>query len=243
MPVNPITAWVVSPPKVGSTWLSMLLSRLLGWRQYNVIPMPANHREQEIFISQAFKVCAENVFIPHTHTRATEPTVQFVDAFNVKVIMLKRNIYDTIISLRDHLVQEGVSVPCGYITPHFKTLSGEAQLDYLISQVTPWYLGFYTSWSLLNKSKPQNVKIMSYETLLKETTKAVSECLSFIGCSRTNGLIEATILDVAGQDTRKNVGITGRGKELSTTQILSVNTLVTQCSQPDTETLMNSLIK
>ncbi len=137
--------WIVAPPKSGSTWLTLLLNRLLDWP---LVPLVNGYdrREQEVDVLPLLSFPDIDILSPHQHCRASQPTIDFIDHFRVTPIIATRNAFDTIVSLRDHLIRESRAVPMAYVDDEFLRWSEERQYDFVIAMFMPWLLSFYASW-------------------------------------------------------------------------------------------------
>jgi hypothetical protein len=206
----PITAWVAAPPKSGSTWLSMMLSWLLDWPVMSLIAK-AGRQEQEIRVSRTFVQTPTNLFLPHTHTKAGEVTINFVRNFKVKVIIPTRSIDDNLVSVHDHLTQLGVALPIGYISPTYPKMDVEEQKEILIRMVLTWYINFYACWAYAEVEHGIKPLYLPYEQTVENPNRALERCVNFIGIKRSSKQIQAAVDQANNEPTRYNYGVTGRG--------------------------------
>ena len=172
-------AWIVAAPKSGSTWLSALLEDLLGWRAVG-LSGGSCRREQEPDLRQIIRFPTENILSPHQHCRASDCTVQFIKRFRIKSILQVRNIYDTIISFRDHCRTEGLVFPMAYIDREFLRLSDEQQFQFIIDLVLPWYFNFYASWFEVEGLGPDNLFYVTYEDLRQDPRPVLNQILDYL---------------------------------------------------------------
>jgi hypothetical protein len=208
-------AWNIAAPKSGSTWLTALLEILLGWRKLG-LAAKTGRNEAEPDIRQILCFPHENLFSPQQHCRASESTVEFINRFRIKPILQGRNIYDTIVSLREHCVNESVVMPMGYADAEFLRYDAEKQFQFLIDMVLPWYFNFYASWLQVEGLAPENLLWVTYDELLTDTPGTLRKILEYVGESRSQGQIEQAIERAKSVNTRKNKAVTGRGKALLT---------------------------
>lgn len=203
-------AWIIAAPKSGSTWLSALLEKLLGWR---AVPLSggAGRREGEPDVRQIVRFPHENIFSPHQHCRASDSTVDFINRFRIKPIIQVRNVYDTVISFREHCLREDCLFPMAYIDGEFLRFDKEKQFDFLIDMVLPWYFNFYASWFQVEGLAPDNRLFVNYEELLRDPKAILHKILEYLGESRSSTAIEAALEQVKGVNTRKNQAVVGRG--------------------------------
>jgi hypothetical protein len=205
--------WIVAPPKSGSTWLTMLLKRLLGWP---LVPLVGGYdrREQEVDVLQMVRFPDINVLSPHQHCRASQPTVDFIRRFHVKPIVTTRNVLDTVVSLRDHLVRESRAMPMAYVDDQFLHWDDERQYEFVIEMFMPWILSFYASWLAVAPSLDGNLLFVRYEDLVAQTSEMLHSILRYCDETRSESQIAEVIDRVSGLDTRRNQAVTGRGAAL-----------------------------
>ena len=202
--------WLIAAPKSGSTWLGAMLERALDWPRVPLLDC-YDRREQEIDVRMLTLHPDTDIFTPHQHTRASHPTLSIIRQFRIMPIVLIRDLFDTVISLRDHLYREHHIMPWAYFDETVYTLSPEEQIDALIDLVIPWYFNFYTSWYYAEKQGLCRFLWMTYLDLKEDHEACVRRVLDFAGVERTDDQIVAAVQDSRGADTRRNVGTQGRG--------------------------------
>ncbi len=195
-------------PKSGSTFLTSLIGNLPGYSIAHYVPA-YERREQEICDLEIQKfLLIENQVAQH-HVRASEFTLQLIRRYNLKLIVLVRNIFDCIVSLADHMISESAVFPMAYMDQQMANKPIEYRIEAIIDLAAPWYINFFVSWW---KSMPNN--IVRYEDVV---LGGIENKLSLISSIDSN----IKYLDVlkAGEairdlNTRINVGKLGRGKQL-----------------------------
>jgi hypothetical protein len=205
--------WLIAAPKSGSTWLGAMLLEALKWRR---VPMLEwyDRREQEVDLRMLLQHPNEDIFTPHQHTRASQPTINIITMFRIIPVVLVRNIYDSVISLYDHLHKEANIIPWGYFDEPFYTFDKEKQLSAIVDLCVPWFFNFYVSWYKAGKNGLCNLHWATYEELAADPLKCVRDVLDFAGVSRTEEELSDAVGIEQGSETgktRKNVGIKGRG--------------------------------
>lgn len=203
--------WLVAAPKSGSTWLGAMLERVLGWPRVPLLDC-YDRREQEIDVRMLTLHPDEDIFTPHQHTRASHPTLGIIQQFRITPVVLVRDLFDTVISLRDHLYREHHVMPWAYFDETVYTLSPEEQIDALIDLVIPWYINFYVSWFYAEKQGHCRFLWMTYADLKADHVACVRDVLAFAGVERTEAQVEAACKPSAETNTRRNVGTQGRGQ-------------------------------
>ena len=131
-------------------------------------------------------------------------------------ILQTRNIFDSVISVRDHLVNEALTLSMAYVDERFLRLTEEGQYDFIIEMFMPWYFGFYASWFAVEESVRSKLLLIGYEALLADTPATLKTTLRFIDELRTDAQVRQAIEQARTTNTRKNKAVQGRGNALLT---------------------------
>jgi len=209
--------WLICSPKSGSTWLSTVLENLLKFPKVPLVP-GYDRREQEADIFPLFFAGIEGkVFSPQQHCRYSKMTDKVANALNSHIILQLRDIFDSVISVCDHLNTDAThgGFPAYIDQGMWDNLSQEDRLWFIVDLVVPWYFNFYIGWYKSPFFNSNKLLKINYNELNSDPVKTVTSILEFISEPRS----EAAILDALSisekQETRKNTAISGRGSELS----------------------------
>jgi hypothetical protein len=205
--------WDVAAPKSGSTWLSAILSHLLGWYT-NWLFIDPERREQEIDFRTMVSHPDEDMFSIQQHCRFSKTVQEFVKKFRVRPIVQGRDIFDSLVSFRDHLANAGQLVALAYCDETFTSLPIERQMDFVVDRIAPWYISFYSSWFAARDRGEVTFLWVSYEELRSDPAATVRRILDYIDVPRTDEEVECALKKAAGGFTRLNVAKVGRGKAL-----------------------------
>ncbi|MGO9115180.1 MAG: sulfotransferase domain-containing protein [Thermoguttaceae bacterium] len=207
--------WHVAAPKTGSTWLTTILTRLLGWRT-NCLVNSWDRREQEVDLRPLLIDTDANLFSAQQHCRFSEPTRAFIEQFHVRVVLQGRNLFDTCVSVRDHLVKQDTISPVAYVDQSFLGLPEQRQFDFVIDLIVPWYLNFFATWFEGKRRGDVDFCWVGYETLIQNPAATLNRVLEYVGESRTDADLDAALQFASKSPTRLNVGRAGRGAEILT---------------------------
>ena len=210
-----MSVFLICAPKSGSTWLTKILENVLGWPSIKLLPAYGN-REQELDLSELIaNNVSGKVFSPHQHLRYSDYTEKILSMLDSHVILQVRDIYDTIMSYRDHMNNENVKVPAAFMNDENWDLLNDAEkLSFVVDLVVPWYFNFYCGWTTSDLYKQGRVKVITYNIMKENTFSTVSNILDYIGESTENSIIEKAISQIAKKNTRKNKGVSGRGDSI-----------------------------
>lgn len=218
---------VACMPKSGSTFLSTVLASLPGYRREHVVPS-YHRREQELEeseIERAFEATQTlrrafdrgelrtphrpRAFVAQHHVKHNIGSQAMIEKYGLVPVCLVRNIFDVVVSLRDHVVRESPDTSAAYIDESMAQWPPERMYEFLVDMAVPWYLHFYVSWF-----KADNRVLVTYEDLVADPRREVRRILKFGQLPWNSDGIEEALERAAGQDVRRNVGTVGRGAGL-----------------------------
>ncbi len=215
-------------PKSGSTFLANSIKEITGF-DFVVFVSSYEQNEHDIYEPALIQRYSCNT-VTHQHTRATDPNIRILRKHKIKPTILVRNIFDTIVSMRDHIMIETHKWPMAYITPTlFQDFTKREQYDFIIDMIIPWYFNFYTSW-ITNMAKIDCL-VIKHEDMIADPQKTIRNVLEFndITVKMDDSNISRVIKGVIGSGkdkSRLNKGIAGRGEtELSIDQKNRVRSL------------------
>lgn len=211
-------------PKSGSTFLSTLISQFPGMRREHLVP-GYKRREQEICLKaldnaiynlkyQKFlrskKIIdtpdAPRGFISQMHLRHTETTQQIAEEYDIKMIVLVRNIFDAMVSLADHIRDSSYNFGMAYADEDHATWDDERLHRFLVDMAAPWYMSFFVAWT-----KAGVAPILHYEDLSQDPGNVLRQAAEHIGLPAHKQAIQDVLSKATGMETRKNKAVAGRG--------------------------------
>ncbi|WP_338667161.1 sulfotransferase domain-containing protein [Pseudodesulfovibrio methanolicus] len=199
-------------PKSGSTFLRNVMAEITGYKTEEVC-VGVKNDEQGIYlpalIDQAF-----NGISSRMHMKAKDQNIEILQKCGIRPVVLVRNIFDIVVSLRDHCHRTPIFAMVQMKDAYAK-LSPEKQLDAIIDMLVPWYIEFYASWYRARESNAVDLYWTSYEEVMSDKPKAVRDICGFYGIKTSDEEIDRAIKTIEGDRKRSNfnVGKTGRGKE------------------------------
>jgi hypothetical protein len=206
-------------PKSGSTFLSSALSKLVGSKTY-FFPTYGGGRNEQNFYPPALIDIYGKKSVSQIHLKATEANLRLIEKFSVKPIILVRNIFDVVISLRDHFHNESTSVPFVWANDKFFELDESVQLDFIIELAIPWYINFYVSWFAVYKEGIVNPIWLTYEEVITDPKVKLRFIMDSYSIKKSDEEIENALQQVGRKKVRFNKGVSGRGYQMLTeTQI------------------------
>lgn len=204
--------FVACAPKSGSTFLKNLLVDLTRFR--DVFSVYAGlQNEQDLDLPQLAKFARENK-VTQQHCRATEANIHLMQAFAIRPVVLVRDIYDTVMSLRD-FYDGGFVYSTFFEREAYVALSDESRIDLLIEYAVPWYFQFLASWQRAERERRLDMLWLDYNELTGDTVAALERVLAFYGMRVETGVLPQVVAARARdrRGNRFNRGVVGRGRD------------------------------
>lgn len=198
-------------PKSGSTFLARSLESALDFKFLHYAYM--GDSEHDITESMLIDTLHSNT-VTHLHMTATSNNQLMISRYNLKLVVQVRNIFDCIISLRDHIIDQAKVWPMALVEEEFMSWDEKDQYDFLIDNFMPWYMKFYVSWYKASQNQP--VYWLKYEDLMEDKYATISNLLIYHKVKFEGKKLEEVLYSnvrLKKEDFRYNVGISGRGKE------------------------------
>jgi hypothetical protein len=203
---------VACMPKSGSTYLTAILSNLPNFKATSWVP-DYGRREQELCYQrlQADRDAFANLgLVAQHHVRYSDVTERYIKEFDLKPVVLVRNLYDIIPSLIDHHRIESVVYPMAFAPADITGWDFERAAKFITYMVLPWYFNFFLSWN----DCPEKI-LVTYEDLITNPVEIVQSICANYGIDASKGDIVNALERAKNSQTRKNVGVFGRGSRLS----------------------------
>jgi hypothetical protein len=170
----------------------------------------AQQFEQELYQPSVREIATLDT-VTQQHCRASDANVQMMQAFDIRPVVLVRNIYDSVISLLD-FYDSGASF-YSYYRADYGSLDRETKIDLIIDNFVPWYFQFVASWAAVEKRSALEMIWLTYEELIADKPATIQRVLDFYGLGAPlrgiRQMIEET--ETEKRKTRFNKGVAGRG--------------------------------
>src|SRR5947209_147996 len=202
--------FIACVPKSASTFLKNLLLNLSGYRDLFTV-YAAGQTEHEIYLP-TLRESAHLDTVTQQHCRASDANVHLMQAFDIRPVVLVRNVFDSVMSLLDFYNKGAFQT--SFFRADWQALDEEMKIDLLIENVIPWYFQFVASWDLAEKEKRLELLWLSYEEMVSDKTSSVLKVLEFYGLGASRRGVEQRIRQIESEERkiRFNKGVTGRGR-------------------------------
>jgi hypothetical protein len=203
-------------PRTGSTFLSETLCELAGFKRVELSDEYAEN-EQELDVPRLLDAYSYGS-VTQQHVCANARTVRLMREFQIRPVVLVRNIFDVVVSIRHFLLTEGCGKWPTFFTSdeRFRELDEDTQFQQIVEVGLPWYFDFFVSWSDVTRGRALETMWLAYEEAVVDWEAAVARVAEFYG-------LEASTADVAAalertgrraRSLRLNRGVAGAGQEL-----------------------------
>ena len=197
-------------PKSASTFLKDALVRLTRYKDVFMV-YAAGQTEHELYLPTVVQSARLDT-VTQMHCRASDANVHLMQAFEIRPVVLVRDIFDSVMSLLD-FYNKGAFFN-SYFRADYQSLDDGTKVDLLIDNVIPWYLQFVASWDLVEKQNRLEFMWLTYEELISDKPAAIEKVLNFYGLGAPRRDAERTVceLESEGKKIRFNKGVAGRGR-------------------------------
>jgi hypothetical protein len=185
------------------------------------------HREQELDVLELARHDLKSYTAQH-HVRYSDATDELIKQFRLTPVVLTRNIFDVVVSVRDHLRNESYVGSMAWMTADLVKLPDPEVEEIIADHIAPWYIHFFVSWQHC-----AGALWVTYEEVRTNTEQVVAKIAKEAGIPATAGQISAAIQKARNQKTRFNKGISGRGENLSPRARAHIERLISRYPKVD----------
>lgn len=221
-------------PKSGSTYLCKALATYLKVPVRGIQPCMEIQTIAPNILNIHHNVCPQS-YISQVHVLPTYQVEKLIKNYQMKVIVLERNILDCLVSALDGLDIEhldtwapepGVKVwqeifvgQSGLMMPAFYQLDRKSRLDYLIENMLVWYIKFHIAWKVKANHFGKHPVYIRYEQLFADFRQGFATLLKDLELYNDEAY---SCFNIPAKKTgdrghaRFNQGVNGRGQQALT---------------------------
>lgn len=155
--------------------------------------------------------------VTHVHMQALPANRHFIEALDLKPVIMVRSIPDMLASYADMLRADPQS-PDNWLNlrlpPHYAAMDEAEQSDFLVDMMGPWYASYFATWMEYADQAPQRVCVLDYGDFKRDPVTALETMLAHAGLARPRAECESALQSVWEERAsfRFNQGISGRGR-------------------------------
>jgi hypothetical protein len=202
-------------PKSAGTYISKSLSGYSGYPYLHLSDIKGAC-EFDIYRPRCIDTYEKNIIV-HQHTLATPGNVDYLIEYGFKVVIITRNIFDVIISFKEHLEIESTYWPFFSIPDNYLNYNDKEKYDFIIRFVLPWMVHFYVTWfRCVYMDRRIEAKWIYYSDYFKSEDESFKELLNYAGLPSLNQHRSIKYNDSLNEKHRYNVGKSYRGSRMLT---------------------------
>jgi len=195
-------------PKSGSTLLKRLLCEATGFAEAQ-FAMAFQQNEQELYLPCLLEWARLDLVVQQ-HSLPTGSNLHLMQAFDIRPIILVRNIFDVLLSWKEFL-DAGAFADTFYAS--YGRLTDEQRFALVIDDRASWYLSFFAGWQRAIANGEIDGLWVTYKNLTADPRGTIESILNFQGIAPDSARL-ARAAELAGRknnSTRFNKGVVGRG--------------------------------
>ncbi len=198
--------FIAAMPKSASTYLVRLIEEATGFIPHSYTYNP--HQEQDLYLPRLTDGYGMNT-VSHQHTRPSPKNLDLMEKFNIKPVILTRNLPDVIISHKYLLLKDSLNQPSVHAPEEFKSWHEDKQLDFIVDFAGSWCTQFVGQWH----EHAKDALWLTYEDVTASPEKALAQVLDYYHISYKDEDIQKAVKVVVNSDKE------GHGKKLSKAQL------------------------
>jgi hypothetical protein len=212
------------PPKAGGTFLRAAAVRAIDGQLTRVVHAQGGRDAQfylPYFVGYYLGVIESKPLVTHVHMLALPANCRFLEAFDLKPVVMVRALPDMLASYMDMLETDDAALKDGLncqFPPNYRSFSRERKADFIIDIVARWYISYYATWFEYAAQTPGRVLMLDYDAFSRAPAEALEKTLAHAGTPRPREICELAV-ELSWErrgDLRFNRGTSGRGKDYFT---------------------------
>jgi hypothetical protein len=203
-------------PRTASTFLSEAICELTGFRRVELADAYSEN-EQELDVPRLLDAYGYGS-VTQQHLLANARTIELMQRYSIRPVVLVRNVFDVVISIRDFLHTEGCGKwPTFFCTDEsFRSLDDATQVEQIVELGIPWYFDFFVSWQEATRRQAVETLWVTYEDAVADWATTIARIATFYGIEQDQAAIEGALerTQARASSLRLNKGTTGRGETI-----------------------------
>jgi hypothetical protein len=206
--------FVACMPRTGSTFLTETLCELTGFKRVELTDAYAEN-EQELDVPRLLDAYSYGS-VTQQHVVANARTVGLMRDFGIRPVVLVRDVFDVVVSIRHFLLTEGCGKwPTFFTTDErFRRLDEAAQYEQIVELGLPWYFDFFVSWAGVAQQGTLETLWLTYEDAVADWPGALRRVAGFYDLEASPSAIEVALARTTARASslRLNKGVPGLGR-------------------------------
>ncbi|MEJ1967568.1 MAG: hypothetical protein WDN03_02870 [Rhizomicrobium sp.] len=184
------------------------------------------------FIAYYLGKLTPNVLVAHAHMQALPANRHFIEALNLRPVVMLRAVPDMLASYWDMLESDPAARSEGLncqIPRDFPAMARADKAEFMIDVLAPWYASYFASWLSYAQEEPARVCILDYRDFLSSPAGVLHAALKHAKVEQPMVVCQAALDRVWRErgELRFNQGVEGRGRSyFSPAQMERLNRLL-----------------
>ncbi|MGB8363627.1 MAG: hypothetical protein WCE20_03730 [Rhizomicrobium sp.] len=208
------------PPKAASTFLCQAATYAVDGQHVRT-PYALGGRDGSFYlptIMVSFLDRSSPITVTHIHMQAFNSNRHFIEAFNLKPVIMIRSIPDALASFCDMMDSTEQLRIDGFqcvIPPDFLDMDRETKINFIVDMFAPWYVSYYASWKSYVDCAPERICVLHYDEFREDPADCLHRAVVHSGLSITKSKCEESVERARSEreQLKYNKGVGGRGKE------------------------------
>ncbi|MBN9532101.1 MAG: sulfotransferase domain-containing protein [Alphaproteobacteria bacterium] len=207
------------PPKSAGTYLRSAIVFAANGQLVRAVHAQGGRDAQPylpVFLSYFEGGVTNRTLVAHLHMQALPANIHFLEAFDIRPVVMIRNIPDMLASFWDMLETDSVARLDGLncrIPQNFTDMPRADKADFIVDILGPWYASFFATWFAYAEQSPERVCFLTYDEFRADPAETLARALAHAGVEQPQEVCEQALETVWEKraDFRFNKGETGRG--------------------------------
>jgi hypothetical protein len=207
------------PPKAAGTFLRSAAIDAIGGQLTRIVHAYGG-REASPYLPALLHYFlgdpTEPTMVTHVHMQALPANRHFIDAFDLKPVVMLRSVPDMLCSYLDMLNAEPITPELwvnSLIPENFATLDPGTQADFIVDIMAPWYASYFATWLDYAAHYPKRVCVLRYRDFKRDPVTTLRLLLAHSGIESSDYMCRRAV-EIAWKERaqlRFNMGEQGRG--------------------------------
>jgi hypothetical protein len=207
-------------PKAAGTFLRTAAIEAVNGQLVRIVHAQGGRDAQPYlptFIAYYLGKLTERVLVGHAHMQALPANRNFIEALNLRPVIMLRALPDMLASYWDMLESDPAARAEGLncaIPDGFVAMSRDDKADFLTDMVAPWYASYFASWLRFADDEPGRVCVLTYRDFVASPAATLHLALSHARLGQPQVVCQAALDKVWKErlTLRFNHGVEGRGR-------------------------------
>ncbi|MFZ1989627.1 MAG: hypothetical protein WAW96_07620 [Alphaproteobacteria bacterium] len=123
----------------------------------------------------------QKVGVTHAHMMALPANCRFIEAFDIRPVIVRRSIPDMLVSFSDMLDVDPIARVNGLnceVPSDWLKLEQSRKADFVIDVFGPWYVNFFATWKSYMKEARDQVLVLDFDEIKNNPLAAVEKAIT-----------------------------------------------------------------